>query len=365
MSLQDLLPPGVRNLRPYQPGKPIAELARELGLEEDRIVKLASNENPLGCSLQVEQAIRTHAGTVARYPDGSGYELRQSLSAFYKVAPEQLTLGNGSNDLLEMIAHTFLTPAHHIVVSEYAFAIYALVAEAMGVPVTEVPARQYAHDLTAMAAAITPNTRLVFIANPNNPTGTYCTQAQLRQFMRSLSEQVLVVLDEAYLEYAEEGGVDAAQWVQDFPQLIVCRTFSKAYGLAGLRIGYAISSSEVAGYLNRVRQPFNVGTLALCAAQAALADQEFVHLGKRCNALGKVQLIQGLAKMPVDLLPAAANFLCIGLRRPGHAVFTDLLRQGVIVRPLDGYRMPQHLRISIGTESENERFLQALHQVLM
>ncbi len=354
--------PGVRALQPYQPGKPVSELQRELGLEQ--VIKLASNENPLGCSPQVQQALQPCLSTLAIYPDGAGFELRAALAQHHGLALEQVTLGNGSNDLLEIIAHTFLAHEHAAIVAQYAFAIYGLVVRAIGAELVVVPARDYGHDLVGMAAAITAQTRILFIANPNNPTGSCLSQAQLRSFMRTLPEHVVVVLDEAYLEYAEEGGVDAAAWLAEFPALIICRTFSKAYGLAALRIGYALSSPAIADLLNRVRQPFNVSTLGLVAARAALADQDFVARSRQVNAAGKAQLQRGLQNLGLKVLPSQGNFLCVDLARPAQAVYTALLARGVIVRPLAGYDLPQHLRISVGLEAENDLCLRALAEVL-
>ena len=360
---QRLALPGVRGLQAYQPGKPVSELQRELGLEQ--VIKLASNENPLGCSAQVPQALQSCLAALAIYPDGAGFELREALAHHHGVAMEQVTLGNGSNDLLEIIAHTFLAHEHAAVVAQYAFAIYGLVVRAIGAELVVVPARDHGHDLAGMAAAITAQTRIVFIANPNNPTGSCLSQMQLRDFMRSLPEHVVVVLDEAYLEYADEGGVDPVTWLAEFPALIICRTFSKAYGLAALRVGYALSSPAIADLLNRVRQPFNVSSLGLVAARAALADQDFVARSRQVNAAGKLQLQRGLQDLGLSVLPSQGNFLCVDLGRPAQAVYNALLARGVIVRPLAGYDLPQHLRISIGLATDNEACLRVLAEVLV
>lgn len=354
--------PSVLSLQPYQPGKPVSELQRELGLAD--IIKLASNENPLGCSPAVQPAVQAELAKLALYPDGAGFELRQALARHHGLDMAQVTLGNGSNDLLEIIAHSFLSCPHAAVVSEYAFAIYGLVVRAIGARLLSAAAHDYGHDLAAMRALIDAQTRIVFIANPNNPTGSILSQAALREFMQDLPEHVVVVLDEAYLEYAQEGGVDAASWLAQFPALIICRTFSKAYGLAGLRVGYALSSVAIADVLNRVRQPFNVSAVALVAAQAALADQDFVARSRQLNAQGMTQMLSGLHTLGVRALPSQGNFLCVDLDRPAQPVYAGLLRHGVIVRPLAGYGLPQHLRISIGLPHENERCLQALDEVL-
>ncbi len=363
MSCEDRVVPGVRRLSPYQPGKPIAELARELGCPEEGIIKLASNENPLGCSRRIREAIELGVNELARYPDGSGYDLRQALAGFYHLSPAQVTLGNGSNDVLEMLVRTFVAPGQSVVVSEYAFAIYALVAQAVGAGVIEVPARKYGHDLTAMLHAVTAETRMLFIANPNNPTGTSVPHAAIRSLLEAVSDQVMVVLDEAYFEYAEQGGVEASSWLQRYPNLVICRTFSKAYGLAALRVGYALSAPDVAGYLNRVRQPFNVGSLSLRAAEVALSDQDFVLQSRNANRQGRQDMAQRLQALGLSVLPSEGNFLCLGLGRPAAAVYQQLLQQGVIVRPLMGYRMPEHIRVTIGTDAENARFYQAMQQI--
>ncbi|NNM51856.1 MAG: histidinol-phosphate transaminase [Pseudomonadales bacterium] len=354
--------PGVRGLAPYQPGKPISDLERELGIQD--IVKLASNENPLGYSPHVRDALSSALPDMARYPDGGGYALKSALARYYGLTQDQVTLGNGSNDVLDIVARTFLTHEQGAIVAQYAFAIYALTVQAMSAPLQVVPAIHYGHDLTAMAQAVQVSTRLIFIANPNNPTGSSVSQQELKVFMQELPPHVHVVLDEAYLEYSDEGGVDAATWIEQFPRLIICRTFSKAYGLAGLRIGYALSSAPVANLLNRVRQPFNVSSLGLVAAEAALADQDFVMRTRQLNQAGLQQLRAPLEGKGLQVLPSQGNFLCLDMGRPAQPVYEALLRQGVIVRPLGGYGMPNHLRVSVGLPEENARFLTALDHVL-
>ncbi len=359
-----LAAPGVRTLAPYQPGKSIEALEREYGVRD--VIKLASNENPLGASPRArEAAMRAAASDLARYPDGSGFSLKRALADRLGVAPDCLTLGNGSNDVLELIARAFATSDDEIVFSEYAFAVYPIVTQAVGARAVVVPARDWGHDLVAMRAAIGPRTRLVFIANPNNPTGTWLEAAQLREFVAGLPAHVLVVVDEAYHEYVQADGY--ASLVADiarYPRLIVTRTFSKAYGLAGLRVGYAVSNPKVADILDRVRQPFNLNSVAMAAARAALDDEAHVARAVALNALGMRRLTAGLAALELRHIPSAGNFVCVDLGRLAAPVYERLLREGVIVRPLANYGMPHHLRVTVGLPQENERFLQALKAVM-
>lgn len=361
MNLCELSPEYVRAIAPYQPGKPISELAREMGLDESKIVKLASNENPLGPSPRALEAVRGALADLALYPDGNGFELKAALSRHYRIAPDRIVLGNGSNDLLDLAARVFLKPGAAAVYSRHAFVVYALVTQAMGALGILVPARNFGHDLEAMRRAITPETRMVFIANPNNPTGTLVTPAELLAFLRGVPEEVLVVLDEAYTEYlTEEQRGDSIAWLKEFPNLVVVRTFSKAYGLAGLRAGFALAAPGVADLMNRVRQPFNVNSLALVAAAAALEDAEFVRRSYQLNQAGMAQLTRGFKKLGLDSIPSYGNFVSV---RVGDSlgVYQKLLLQGVIVRPVGGaYHMPEYLRVSIGLERENEIFLKAL-----
>ncbi|MHB1656676.1 MAG: histidinol-phosphate transaminase [Burkholderiales bacterium] len=359
-----LAPAYVRAIAPYQPGKPISELARELDMAPERIVKLASNENPLGPSPRAMIAVERELHELARYPDGSGFELKQALSARLGVKTTQIVLGNGSNDVLDMAARAFLSVGTSAIFSEHAFAVYAIATLTAGAQGIAVPAREYGHDLQAMLAAIRADTRMLFIANPNNPTGTYLSNDDMLAFLQQVPEHVLVVLDEAYGEYLPEAlQSDAMNWLARFPNLIVTRTFSKAYGLAGLRVGYALASAEVADMLNRVRQPFNVSHLALVAATAALADDEFIARSYALNQLGMRQITQGLALLKLSYIPSYGNFLAI---RIGNAtsMYRRLLEQGVIVRPISNYAMPEFLRVSIGLASENHQFLQALENAL-
>ncbi len=356
---------GVQKLSPYVPGKPVDELARELGIDPAHIVKLASNENPAGASPKVLEAVREALTELTRYPDGNGFDLKQQLSERCGVNASQVTLGNGSNDILEIVARAYLAPGLNAVFSEHAFAIYPIVTQAVGAEARVAKARDWGHDLPAMLAAIDSNTRVVFIANPNNPTGTWFGPVALADFLADVPKDVLVVLDEAYIEYAEGAELpDGLNFLADYPNLLVSRTFSKAYGLASLRVGYALSSSVVADVLNRVRQPFNVNSLALAAACAALNDTEYLAQSRRLNEAGMQQLEDGLRQMGLSWIPSKGNFIAIDLKRESLPVYLGLLREGVIVRPVSGYGMPNHLRVSIGLPAENSRFLEALSKVL-
>ena len=357
-------PEYVRSLGRYVPGKPIGELAREFGLTAANIVKLASNENPRGPSPAVRAAIAAATDEICRYPDGDAFELKAALSAHLRVSPFQLVLGNGSNDILELVTQAFLRPGDHAVYAQHAFVVYPLATQARGATGIEVPARDYGHDLTAMRAAVTPRTRLVFVANPNNPTGTWIAPEPLRAFIASVPPSVLVVLDEAYNEYLEPGDrAESTTWIVEHPNLIVSRTFSKAYGLAALRVGYGVMDAKVADVLNRVRQPFNVNALAQAAAIAALADAGYVEESRALNAAGMRQLTEGLRALGVAYVPSHANFLLVRVGE-GAAIYQRLLEQGVIVRPVAGYGLPEFLRVTVGLPTENRRFLDAMAAAL-
>lgn len=363
VSISDLATTGVQSLVPYPPGKPISELQRELGLQD--IVKLASNENPLGPSPKAIAAIQETLSELALYPDGSGYELKQALAQKLHVGSEQICLGNGSNEILELLARTFLTPDAEVIFSQHAFAVYPIVTQAVGATAKIIPAVNYGHDLQAMLQAVNAKTRMVFIANPNNPTGTYINAHDLHAFVRALPKQVILVLDEAYYEFAAGGDYpDSLQWLAEHPNMLVARTFSKAYGLAGFRIGYSVSGVEIADLLNRVRQPFNINSLALTAAQAALDDGKHLQRTLGNNRDGMLQLTEGFAALGLQWIPSRGNFVCVDLRRPAMPVYEALLRKGVIVRPVANYGMPEHLRVSVGTPHENQIFLDALQDVL-
>lgn len=362
---QSLAVKGVRALSPYQPGKPIEELARELGLKPSEIIKLASNENPLGPSEKALAAARGALSELCLYPDGNGFDLKQRLSERFGVRMDQITLGNGSNDVLEVIARCFADPDSEVVFSQYAFAVYPLVTQAIGAKGVSVPAKDWGHDLDAMADAVTERTRLVFVANPNNPTGTVHTADAIEGFLAKIPENVLVVLDEAYCEYLTGTEYpDGLELLERFPNLIVCRTFSKAWGLAALRVGYSISSPEIADILNRVRQPFNVDTVALAAATAVLDDEDYLKRSREVNAAGLKQLADGFDRMGLPYIPSAGNFIAVEVGEQAQAIYHALLEHGVIVRPIAGYGMPEHLRVSVGLPRENERFLDALAEAL-
>jgi histidinol-phosphate aminotransferase len=362
IDILDLATPGVRGLQPYVPGKPIAELEREYGVKN--AVKLASNENPLGPSPKALAAAQAALAEIARYPDGGGFALKRALAAKLGVLPEQITLGNGSNDILEFAARAFVTAQDEVMFSQHAFAVYPIVTQAVGARGVEVPARNWGHDLAAMRAAITPRTRLMFIANPNNPTGTWLRSGELQEFLDELPESVIVVVDEAYLEYVEESDYpNTIAWLARYPNLVCARTFSKIHGLAGLRVGYGVSSPVVADILNRVRQPFNVNSVAQAAALAALDDSVHLDKARRVNADGMRQLVQGFEQLGLDYIPSVGNFVCVEVGEAGR-VYEQLLRAGVIVRPVANYGMPRHLRVTIGLANENQRFLEALKSAL-
>jgi histidinol-phosphate aminotransferase len=360
INLFDLAPSYIRSIAPYQPGKPTSELAREMGLEEKNIVKLASNENPRGIGPRTRAAIERAMTEIARYPDGNGFELKHALCGRFGVPMESIVLGNGSNDVLELVALALLGPGRSAVYSQHAFAVYPLATQARGARGIQVPAKDYGHDLDAMAAAIAEDTHVVFIANPNNPTGTIVPYERIEAFLRKVPERVVVVLDEAYNEYlASELRADTVKWLKRFPNLVITRTFSKAYGLAGLRVGYALASPAVADVMNRVRQPFNVNSIALTAATAALDDMEFVAKSYAENRAGMKRIEEGVLALGLDFIPSHGNFITVRVGKAAE-VFKRLLKRGVIVRPVTGYELPEHLRVTIGTPEENERFLSAL-----
>lgn len=355
---------GVQRLVPYVPGKPVDELQRELGLSE--VIKLASNENPLGTGEKVKAAIAETIPELTRYPDGSGFRLKAVLSERLGINPQQITLGNGSSEILELVMRTFVLPEHEIIFSQHAFALYPILTQAVGAQAVEVPAKSFGHDLTAMQAAITDRTRVVFIANPNNPTGTLLPETELRQFIEALPKHILCVLDEAYYEFVNPAHrTESLQWAHLYPNLIIARTFSKAYGLAGFRIGYGISSPDVADLLNRVRQPFNCNMLALAAAEAALQDEAYIRRTIDLNNAGMQQLTAAFQAMDLSWIPSSGNFVAVDLKRTAAPIYQALLEEGVIVRPVANYQMPNHLRISIGTQYENQRFIEALIKVLL
>jgi len=354
----------VRRIAPYQAGKPIEELAREYGLVAQDIVKLASNENPLGIPQSARAAIAAATAELGRYPDANGFALKAALSAKLGVPADWITLGNGSNDILELAAAAFLAPGRSCIYAQYSFAVYALATQARGARAIVVPAADFGHDLQAMLAAVNDDTRLVYLANPNNPTGSFVGAAEIERFLARVPGDVVVVLDEAYNEYLPPASrCDSTVWVRRHRNLLLSRTFSKAYGLAGLRVGYGIAQPELTDLLNRVRQPFNVNSLALAAAQAALGDEEFLRRSYLLNRSGLGELQAGFDRLGLEHLPSQANFVLVQV---GAAlrVYQELLARGVIVRPVANYGLPEWLRVSVGLAHDNERFLQALPPAL-
>lgn len=353
---------GVRGLHPYQPGKPSDELERELGISN--IVKLASNENPLGPSPMALEAIQKSLSDLTRYPDGNGFSLKRALSEKHGIATNQITLGNGSNDVLELITRAFAEPGREVIFSQYAFAVYPLATQSVNATSVVTPAKNWGHDLEAMLAAITEHTSIIFVANPNNPTGTALTREALCDFLNRVPERVIVVLDEAYIEYNQTGSFpDGLSLLSEFSNLVVTRTFSKAWGLAGLRVGYSVSNAEIADVLNRVRQPFNVNSLALAAATAALGDNEYLNKSIDLNRQGMQQLISSFDRLGYDYIPSFGNFVCYDTKASGVDVYQKMLQQGVIVRPVSNYGMERHLRISVGLPEENARFIEVLESL--
>ncbi len=362
MSITEQALPYIRGISPYVPGKPITELAREMGLSVEKIVKLASNENPLGMSPKARAAVEMAISGLERYPDQ--FALIAALAERLGVAQNQIVLGNGSNDVLDLAARVFLAPGRSSVFSLHAFAVYPLATLSAGGACIVVPARHYGHDLAAMRAAIRSDTRMVWIANPNNPTGTFLPYPDVKVFMHSVPADVVVVLDEAYNDYLPPAErAESVAWIKEFPNLIITRTFSKIYGLAGLRIGFAVAAPEVADLMNRVRQPFNVNNLAVAAACAALDDHLFVAESYALNRRGMEQIVAGLKRLGLEHIPSHGNFVTFAVKE-GATVNQKLLKQGVIVRPIGGYGLPNHLRVTIGLETENARFLEVLEKSL-
>jgi len=364
LSLSELAPANIRAIAPYQGGKPISELAREMGLNEADIVKLASNENPLGMSPKAQMALEEAICEIARYPDGNSFVLRDAVSRKYGVQSAQIVFGNGSNDILELAARAFLTTGDEAIYSQHAFAVYPLVTQAVGATGVVVPAVDFGHDLPGFLKAITPKTKLIFVANPNNPTGTLISKTDLKTFLQQVPKHVLVVLDEAYDEYLSSvDKSEAIAWLTEFENLIISRTFSKAYGLAGLRVGFGLMHATLADLMNRVRQPFNVNSLAQVAATVSLQDEDFVARSYAANQAGMAQITQGLEQLGLSYIPSYGNFVSFKVTN-ASAVNQALLKSGVIVRPVANYEMPDYLRVSIGLFGENARFLEVLENIL-
>ncbi len=363
MDFIKLAVPGVRSLKPYVPGKPVEELERQYGVKN--AIKLASNENPLGASPKAIAAIRKHLTDLERYPDDTGFRLKQKLARKHGIRSECITLGNGSSNLLELVARVFAGPGDEVIFSQYSFLLYPIIVQAIGASAVVPNAANFGHNLDAILAAVSTRTKLIYIANPNNPTGTWLTRASLEKFLAELPAQIIVVMDEAYFEFGASLGLDdypdAMLWFEKHANVVVTRTFSKAYGLAGLRIGYGVTHPQIADLLSRVRAPFNVNSLALVAAEAALDDEEHLQQTQKTNRDGLQQLVNGLSECGFSAIPSAANFVCVDVKKNAAEVYDALLREGVIVRPVGG--LATHLRITVGVESENARVIEALRKV--
>ena len=364
MPLPFQLNPALRTLPVYQPGRPIEEVARELGLPLGDIVKMASNENPWGPSPAGLKALQQAARQLHFYPDGNAFYLKQTLAARLKVDPASLIFGNGSNELIEFIGHALLAPGDEVVVSQYCFAVYPIVTHLFGGRLVTVPAKKYGHDLAAMRAAITPRTKIIFVANPNNPTGTQAARAHVLRLVRAMPAQVLLVMDEAYIDFPDQP-VDLVPWIRkgQTPNLILLRTFSKIYGLAGLRLGYGIGHPEFIAALEKIRQPFNTNSLAQAAARAALDDTVHYQRSKTNNAAGLKFFGAGFQRLKLEYVPSAANFIMVRVG-DGQRVFNELQKRGIIVRPMSVYQLPEWVRITVGTPAENARCLAAMTAVL-
>lgn len=348
----------ILSLTPYQGGRPISEIQREYGLSN--VIKLASNENPLGVSKKVQEAIKSAITQIGRYPDGNGYYLKDALAKKLSVSAKSITLGNGSNDILELIPRAYVcSKDDEVIFSQYAFVVYPLVTKAIGAKAIVAPANDFGHDLNAMYEAITDKTKVIFIANPNNPTGTLLSNEEIYNFLKKVSNEIIVVLDQAYIEYLDVEDV-YIDWLKDFPNLVITRSFSKAYGLAGLRVGYSISSEEIADYLNRIRQPFNVNLIAQEAAIAALSDADFLAESVKVNSDGLLQLEEGFRSLGLKFIKSHANFISVKVSN-SMELNQKLLEKGIIVRPVE---MKDYLRISVGTYAENAKFLEILKEII-
>jgi histidinol-phosphate aminotransferase len=348
----------ILSLTPYQGGRPISEIQREYGLSN--VIKLASNENPLGVSKKVQEAIKSAVTQIGRYPDGNGYYLKDALAKKLSVSAKSITLGNGSNDILELIPRAYVcSKDDEVIFSQYAFVVYPLVTKAIGAKAIVTPANDFGHDLNAMYEAITDKTKVIFIANPNNPTGTLLSNEEIYNFLKKVSNEIIVVLDQAYIEYLDVEDV-YIDWLKDFPNLVITRSFSKAYALAGLRVGYSISSEEIADYLNRIRQPFNVNLIAQEAAIAALSDADFLAESVKVNSDGLLQLEEGFRSLGLKFIKSHANFISVKVSN-SMELNQKLLEKGIIVRPVE---MKDYLRISVGTYAENAKFLEVLKEII-
>lgn len=354
--------PSVRGLAPYDPGKPIEELEREFGISD--AIKLASNENPLGPPPAVSEHLRSASTDLHRYPDGSGFELKRALAERHKVGLDQICLGNVSNDVLDMVARVFVREGDVGIISQHAFIVYYLSLAYVNANIRIVEAKEHGHDIAAMTEAVDERTRIIYVANPNNPTGTWSRAEELRDMLDRVSSSVIVVIDEAYAEYVNEPDYpDCISWLSEYPNLVVTRTFSKIFALAGLRVGYSVSSPDISDLMNRVRQPFNCNSLAMSCAVVALSDQSHCEKSVQLNCQQMEALSQGFADMGFETIASVANFLCVDMRAPAADTYQKLLERGCIVRPIGGYGMPNHLRISVGTASENSRLLETFNSL--
>jgi histidinol-phosphate aminotransferase len=361
-SLDQVVNPQLRTLAVYETGKPIEETARELGIDPAAIIKLASNENPLGPSPYAVAAMTATLKLAHFYPDGGGYYLREAIARKHGVALENVVLGNGSNEIIEFLGHSFLNPQAEVIAAEHAFVVYRLMADLFGATVVEVPDPNFVHDLPAMAAACNERTRLLFVANPNNPTGTGVSAEDIDTLVNSVPPHVIVVFDEAYFEFVDNPP-DCVRYVKEGRNVVVMRTFSKIQGLAALRIGYGLMPAHIAQWLQRSRQPFNANAVAQAGALAGLLDTEHQAKTKAVTDAGRVQLQTAFAARGLEFVPSLANFVLVKVGR-GRAVFEALLRRGIIVRAMDGYKLPEWIRVSIGTPEQNARFLEELPRVL-
>lgn len=364
MALPLELNPALASLPVYQPGRPIDEVARELGHNAADVIKVASNENPLGPSPKAIAAMRDAIDRLHLYPDGNAFYLKRKLASKLDVDPRQLILGNGSNEIIEFVGHAFVRPGVEVIVSQYCFAVYPIITHLFGGKLVTIPARDYGHDLPAMLRAITPQTKVVFVANPNNPTGTLAARADLVEFVNNVPENVLIALDEAYFEFLDDP-IDFLPLVRagQIPNVLLMRTFSKIFGLAGLRLGYGIGHPELIAGLERIRQPFNINSIAQAGALAALDDGEHLTRTRDNNRAGLKFFERELHKAGIQFVPSSANFVLVKVG-DGQRVFSELQKRGVITRPMGGYQLPEWIRVSIGTPEENQRCLSCLLGIL-
>ena len=355
----------IHQMTPYVPGKPIEETARELGLDEKSIIKLASNENPLGTSTKVKEIISAAVPGLSLYPDGSAFMLKKALSVHLGIDTSRITPGNGSDELLRLLAMAYAGPGDEVIFSQYSFVVYMLATLSVSAKPVVVPASSWGADIDHIVAAVNENTRIIYIANPNNPTGTWLSPDQIQSLLKRINSKVIVVLDEAYIEYSDDTDIhDSISWTDKYQNLVITRTFSKAYGMAGLRIGYAIANPQITDVINRVRPPFNVNEIAQKAAVAALSDQQFIKLSQQNNQKGMQELQQGFKTLGLNYIPSKGNFITVDVDNDNKKIAEQLLSAGIIVRPLNGYKMPRHIRVTVGSAEENAKFLKVLSDIL-